>query len=130
MSEETFTPDQLPFAVNQAEFDQLQNGELSNQAIISEMISRFTPEFRWPDEKKGYNPRENSVYKKCKQYEEFFIHYSFPYNNESPVASFWLYQEGGGQSPYQYVHIDVHKIIKQIVEHYKTQGYIAPPPRD
>jgi len=129
MSTDTFTPDQLPFVANQVEYEELQNGELSNKAVISEVLSRFTPEFQWVGEK-GYNPRENSSHKKCKQYENFYIHYSFPFNTDSPVASFWIYKEGAGQSPYQYKHIDIHKIIKQIVEHYKAEGFTAPPPRE
>lgn len=128
MTTDTFTADPQPYAVSQAEYEELQNGELSDQALISELLSRFTPGFRW-DGEMGYNPRENSVYKKCKKYDNFYIHYSFPHNTESPVASFWVYKEEGGQSPFEYVHIDVHKIIKQIVEHYKEQGYSAPPPR-
>lgn len=129
MTTETFTPDALPFAASKEEYEEMQNGELTDQAIISELLSRFNLDFYWNGEKL-YNPKDNASYKKYKLCNEFTVHYSFPYNADSPVASFWLYKEGTGRSPYQFVHIDVHKIMTRIVDHYKAQGFTRPPARN
>lgn len=124
----TFTPDKLPFKIlDKSEYHAMQNGELSTQQIIRDLLSKADLEYK-PIEG-TYNPRTNSTHRRGKYQQQFFVNYSFPVGSETPVASLWACKGEGEQISYSLIHVDLAEFMELIITYYKELGYKVPPPK-
>ncbi len=126
----TFIQDTVPFpAVSRAEYESAENGEMTQEQIVRDLMSQTDLTYKLEDGERYY-PRQDSMYRRGKYHQRYYVNYSFPVGANSPVASMWTCT-GEGSDEYLYpIHIDLAKVMELLVTYYKQAGYKVPPAKE
>jgi hypothetical protein len=117
-----------------AEVRAMDDEEVSALQATVEFIGR-NPIYFNPRPNEGgypkYSPRHDSVYRYVENQDGYTVHYSYPKDYKTVVASFWTQYEGeDGKTHFSLQHINLTKLMKPILAYNKSRGYLPPPPRN
>lgn len=112
----------------------MDESEVSALQATVEFIGRNYINFNPRDNEAGYpsyNPRHDSVYRYVENQDGYTVHYTYPKDYKTVVASFWTqYEDEDGKTRFSLQHIDLTSVMKPILAYNKSRGYLPPPPRN
>jgi hypothetical protein len=118
-----------PNKVTNEEFTTLQKSELTQDELIRRFVTQVDHNYQsdgyyYPDKDASYNRKEKDIF-------GYTINYSFPVNMNTPVASFWTFNEAdydpdNNRSGMSIFHIDIHKLVSHFVKQANDEGYKPP----
>lgn len=74
-----------------------------------------------------YKPYKHASFCRGKKQDGFHVYYAFPEGLGTPVASFWTTYD---DERFKFVHINLGKVMDQVIKYYQRRGHMPPPQRD
>ncbi len=118
-----------PSKITTEEYTALQQTELTEEQLIKQFVTRVdhnyqTDGFYYPTKDASHNRSFRDIF-------GYTINYSFPVGRNTPIASFWTFNEADYQpeqnrNGMSIFHIDVHKLISHFVKQANDEGYKPP----
>lgn len=103
-------------------------GEKPNDdTITANFIENYALEYNEKVNGEYYNPRKHAHNITGAEQRGFYVYYAFPNGSKKPVASFWTISD---DDRFRLVHINIGKVMEQIIKYYENRGYFVPPKRE